>query len=120
MPPPWRFAPGWLALVSRGTATLSAWGGGPWRVSYRLHFSALQGLTGLLTLIVVVVGWGASRLALLAIVLALWAAGYGTLHLLGSHAFRELLRSVMGDFVEQRGRARPNQADTAAESQQPE
>lgn len=120
MPPPWRFARGWLALISRGTATLSAWGGGPWRVSYRLYFGALQALTALVTLIIVVVGRSWSRLVLLAIVLVLWGAGYGVLHLLGSHAFRDLLRSVMGDFVEQRARARPQPTDAAAGSQQPE
>lgn len=120
MPPPWRLARGWLALISRGTATLSAWGGGPWRVSYRLHFGALQALTGLITLIIVIVGWSWSRLALFAVVLALWGAGYGVLHLLGSHAFRDMLRSVMGDFVENRARPRPQPTDAAAGSQQPE
>ena len=120
MPPPWRLARGWLALISRGTATLSAWGGGPWRVSYRLHFGALRALTALVTLIIVFVGWRWSRLALLAVVLVLWGAGYGMLHLLGAHAFRDLLRSVMGDFVENRARPRPQPTDGAAESQQPE
>ena len=120
MPPPWRLARGWLALISRGTATLSAWGGGPWRVSYRLHFGALRALTGLVTLTIVVIGWRWSRLALLAVVLVLWGAGYGSLHLLGAHAFRDLLRRVLGDFVENRARPRPQPTDAAAESQQPE
>jgi hypothetical protein len=120
MPPPWRLARGWLALISSGTASLSAWGGGPWRVSYRLHFGALQALSGLVTLIIVVVGWSWSRLALLAVVLALWGGGYGVLHLLASHAFRDLLRRVMGDFVENRAAPRPHTTDAAAGSQQPE
>lgn len=121
MPPPWRVAPvGWLALITRGTATLSAWGGGPWRVSYRLHFGGLQALTGLVTLILAVVGWGWPRLALLGSVLALWVVGYGTLHLLASHSFRGLLRDVLADVVERRARPRAGPTGAPATSQQPE
>jgi hypothetical protein len=122
MPPPWRLAPvGWLALITRRTATLSAWGGGPWRVSYRLQFGALQALTGLVTLVIAWLGWSWPRLALLGTVLALWIAGYGALHLIASHNFRKLLRDVMADVVERRARARTvPTATTPASSQQPE
>lgn len=121
MPPPWRFARvGWLALVTRGTATLSAWGGGPWRVSYRLHFGALQGLTGVLTLAMVMLGWEWPRLALLSSVLALWIVGYGSLYLLASHDFRVLLRESMSDFVERRREPRPTPTGAPEHSQQPE
>jgi hypothetical protein len=121
MPPPWQLARvGWLAWITRGTATLSAWGGGPWRVSYLLHFGALQALTGLMTLAIVVIGWNWPRLALLSTVLALWIAGYGSLHLFAAHRFRVMLRELMADVVERRVRPRPEQTGAPASSQQPE
>lgn len=121
MPPPWKFAPvGWIALITRGTATLSAWGGGPWRVSYRLYFAALQALTGLITLGMAVLGWGWPRLALLSAVLALMLLGYGSLHLLAAHHFRDLLSEVMSDVIERRPTAQAEQAGATAASQQPE
>jgi hypothetical protein len=122
MPPPWELAPvGWLAVITRGTATLSAWGGGPWRVSYRLHFGALQALTGVMTLVIVMLGWNWPRLALLGTILVLWIAGYGVLHLVASHHFRRVLRDVMADVVERRARPREKPTPSApATSQQPE
>ncbi|HJR65700.1 MAG TPA: hypothetical protein VJ802_04685 [Gemmatimonadaceae bacterium] len=121
MPPPWKLARvGWLALITRGTATLSAWGGGPWRVSYRLYFGALQALTGLITLGMAVLGWGWPRLALLSAALALWIVGYGSLHLLAAHHFRDLLSDVITDVTERRTAPRPEQAGATATSQQPE
>jgi hypothetical protein len=121
MPPPWRLAPvGWVALVTSGTLTLSAWGGGPWRLSYRLHFGWLQALTGLMTLIMAVLGWGWPRLALLGAVLALWVVGYGALHLIAAHHFRVLLRGLMSDIAERRARPRREANSTPAASQQPE
>jgi len=121
MPPPWRFARvGWLALITRGTATLSAWGGGPWRISYRLHFGALQAVTAMITVGMVVFGWGWSRLALLTAALALWIAGYASLHLLAAHRFRGLLRHLMADVLERRARPREAPANTSVAAQQPE
>jgi hypothetical protein len=124
MPPPWKLARiRWLALITRGTATLSAWGGGPWRVSYRLHFGALQLLTGLITVSMVVVGWNWPRLALLSAALALWIVGYGSLHLLAAQQFRDLLGDVMADVLERRTKPRPGQptpSSAPATSQQPE
>ena len=121
MPPPWKLARvGWLALITRGTATLSAWGGGPWRVSYRLYFGALQALTGLITLGMAVLGWGWPRLALLSAVLALWIVGYGSLHLLAAHHFRDLLSDVITDVTERRTVPRPEQAGATATSHHPE
>lgn len=125
MPPPWKLARvGWLALITRGTATLSAWGGGPWRVSYRLHFGALQLLTGLITLAIAVFGWGWPRLALLSAVLALWIVGYGSLHVLAAHQFRDLLSGVMTDVIERRPNSRPDQPavqpSAPSASQQPD
>jgi hypothetical protein len=121
MPAPWRLAPkGWLALITRGTATLSAWGGGPWRVSYKLYFGALQAVAGLITLAFVVVGWGLPRLSLLAAVLTLWVAGYAPLHFLAAHRFRTLLQEVMADVLERRAHPRTQAASASASSQQPE
>lgn len=121
MPPPWRFAPiGWLALITRGTATLSAWGGGPWRVSYRLYFGALQVVTATITLGMGVFGWGWPRLALLTAALALWITGYASLHLLAANRFRALLRTVMVDVLERRARPREIAAPAPAANQQPE
>jgi hypothetical protein len=121
MPSPRRLARvGWLALITRGTATLSAWGGGPWRVSYKLYFGALQAVVGLITLGIVVVGWGLPRLSLLAAVLALWIAGYAPLHFLAAHRFRSLLQDVMADVLERRARPRTPAASTSVSSQQPE
>lgn len=124
MPPPWRLARiGWLALITRGTATLSAWGGGPWRVSYRLHFGALQLLTALITVSMVVFGWNWPRVALLSAGLALWIIGYGSLHLLAAHRFRDLLSGVMTEILERRTKPRADKqtpSGTPAASQQPE
>jgi len=121
MPPPWKLARvGWLALITRGTATLSAWGGGPWRVSYRLYFGSLQSLTALITLTIAVLGWGWPRLALLSAALALWIIGYGSLHLLAAHRFRDFLSAVIADVMERRVPARAEQASAPATSQQPE
>ena len=121
MPPPWRLAPvGWLALVTRGTATLSAWGGGPWRVSYKLYFGALQTVVGLLTVGMAVFGWAWPRVTLLGAVLTLWIAGYAPLHFLAAHRFRTLLQEVMADVLERRSHPRVTPASTSASSQQPE
>lgn len=121
MPPPWRFARlGWLGLITRGTAVLSAWGGGPWRVSYRLYFGALQAITAMLTLAIAFVGWSWPRSILLSIVLGLWLVGYGSLHLLASHRFRDFLRGVMNDVTERRSRPRAEPRSASATSQQPE
>ena len=121
MPPPWRLAPrGWLALITRGTATLSAWGGGPWRVSYKLYFGALQAVAALITLVLVGIGWGLPRLSLLAAVLTFWIAGYAPLHFLAARRFRSLLQEVMADVLERRARPRVQAAGASASSQQPE
>ena len=121
MPPPWKLAPvGWLALITRGELTLSAWGGGPWRLSYRLHFGWLQALTGVTTLILGVLGWGWPRLALLGAVLAIWVVGYGVMHLVASHHFRLTLRDLMSDIAERRARPRREANGASATSQHPE
>ena len=121
MPPPWKFARvGWLGLITRGTATLSAWGGGPWRVSYRLYFGALQAVTALFTLGLAVLGWQWPRLTLLSAVLALWITGYAALHLLAARHFRSLLSDLMADVLERRARPRTPAATAQAASQQPE
>lgn len=121
MPPPWKLARvGWLGLITRGTATLSAWGGGPWRVSYRLYFGALQAVTALITLGLAVFGWQWPRVALLSAVLALWIAGYAALHLLAARHFRALLSNLMVDVVERRAQPRTPSDAARAVSQQPE
>lgn len=121
MPPPWRLAPiGWLALISRGTATLSAWGGGPWRVSYRLKFAALRAVTAMVTLVLVVLGWGWPRLTLLSIVLALWIIGYGALYFLASNRFRRMLSEIASDVAERRSRPRSPDRHATVASQQPD
>jgi hypothetical protein len=122
MPPPWRFAPiGWVGLITRGTATLSAWGGGPWRVSYRLYFGALRAVSAFITLLLVAVGLDWPRLSLLSAVLSLWVGGYGALHLLAAHRFRGLLSAAMADVIDRRARARTPPANaSSASSQHPE
>jgi hypothetical protein len=121
MPRPWRLAPiGWLALISKGSATLSAWGGGPWRVSYRLQFGALRLVTALLTLVIVAVGWGRPRLSLLMIVAALWVVGYGSLYFLASNRFRRILAGVAAEIAERRARPRVTPTEARVASQQPD
>lgn len=121
MPPPWRLSPGWMALISRGTATVSAWGGGPWRVSYALEFTALRVVTAVMTLALVAIGWGWPRLALLSTVLVLWVLGAGSLHLLAARDFRKFLRVTIPDMIERRSQPRttPSAAD-AVTTQQPD
>jgi hypothetical protein len=121
MPRPWRLAPiGWLALVSQGSATLSAWGGGPWRVSYRLRFGALRFVTALLTLAIVAVGWGWPRLSLLMVAATLWVVGYGSLYYLASNRFRRILADIAAETAERRARPRATPPDARVASQQPE
>jgi hypothetical protein len=121
MPRPWRLAPiGWLALISRGSATLSAWGGGPWRVSYRLQFGALRLMTGLLTLVIVAVGWGWPRISLLMVVATLWVGGYGSLYYFASRQFRRILAAIAADTAERRTRPRAAPGEARVASQQPE
>ncbi len=121
MPKPWRLAPiGWLALISQGSATLSAWGGGPWRVSYRLRFGALRVVTALVTLMLVAIGWGWPRLSLLMVVATLWAAGYGSLYYLASRRFRRVLAAITAETAERRTRPRATAGEARVASQQPE
>jgi hypothetical protein len=121
MPKPWRLAPiGWLALISEGSATLSAWGGGPWRVSYRLRFGALRVVVALLTVAIVVIGWGWPRVSLLMVVATLWLGGYGSLYYLASNRFRRILATVAGETAERRARPRTTPSEARVASQQPE
>ena len=121
MPRPWRLAPiGWLALISRGSATLSAWGGGPWRVSYRLQFGALRLVTALLTLVIIAVGWGWPRLSLLMVGATLWLVGYGSLYYLASRRFRRILADIAAETAERRTRPRVTPSEARVASQQPE
>ena len=121
MPRPWRLAPiGWLALISRGSATLSAWGGGPWRVSYRLRFGALRLVTASLTLVIVALGWGWPRLSLLMVVATLWLLGYGSLYYLASRRFRQILADIAAETVERRSRPRVAPGEARVASQHPE
>ncbi|MDQ4080095.1 MAG: hypothetical protein M3125_04990 [Gemmatimonadota bacterium] len=121
MPRPWRLAPiGWLALISKGSATLSAWGGGPWRVSYRLQFGALRLVTALLMLVIVAVGWGGPRLSLLMVVATLWLIGYGSLYYLASRRFRRVLADIAAETAERRTRPRVTPSEARVASQHPE
>ena len=121
MPRPWRLAPiGWLALISRGSATLSAWGGGPWRVSYRLQFGALRLVTALLTVAIVAIGWGWPRLSLLMVAATLWLVGYGSLYYLASNRFRRILADIAAETAERRTRPRATPPEARVVSQQPE
>lgn len=121
MPRPWRLAPiGWLAVISKGSATLSAWGGGPWRVSYRLQFGALRLVTALLMLVIVAVGWGGPRLSLLMVVATLWLIGYGSLYYLASRRFRRLLAEITAETAERRARPRVTPSKAPVASQQPD
>lgn len=121
MPPPWRLSRGWMALISGGTATVSAWGGGPWRVSYVMRFTALRAVTAVMTLALVAIGWGWPRIALLSSVLVLWVLGAGSLHLLAARDFRKFLRATIPDMIERRTQPRttPRAAD-AVTTQQPD
>ena len=56
----------------------------------------------------------------LSAVLALWIIGYGSLHLLAAHRFRDFLSSVMTGVMERRVPARAEQASASATTQQPE
>jgi hypothetical protein len=120
MPAPWKLAPGFLALVSGGTATVSAWGGGPWRVSYSLRFGALRTLTAIVTLALVTVGWGWPRLELMSSVIALWVVGSGTLHILAARAFRRFVRELLPDVIERRAQSRQPPEPEQATAQQPD
>jgi hypothetical protein len=120
MPLPWRAPKLRLLLaVTSGYATISASGGGPWRVSYDLNFSALRAITTVLSLALVTVGWQWNRLTLLNALFLLWALVFGSLYVAGTVRFRSLLKIAAGEVVERRRAVRVAQAPDEDRDQPP-
>jgi hypothetical protein len=108
MPWPWD-APGLqpLVAVTSGEAELSAEGGGPWRVRYRLRFTRLRVLCILASLALIFARWSWPRTTLIAALLLLWGACYGAVVALASRRFHQLVEAAAGGVAERRHSPRP-------------
>lgn len=73
---------------------------------FKLHFSHLQILCGLLSVILVAVGWRWPRLTLLNGLVLIWLAGYLLVSAVVSARFARLLRVAARDVIERRKAAR--------------
>src|SRR5919199_1136492 len=113
MPWPWN-APELRLLdaVTSGEAELSAEGGGPWRVRYRLRFTRLRVLCVLASLALIVAGRSWPRGALLIALLVLWAVCYGAVIAAASRSFHQLIESAAHGVIERRGSPRPPQPES--------
>ena len=109
VPAPWRVTRlGWLTAVSSGRAEFSAGGGGPWKLRYRLHFTALRTFCLVLTALLVFLGWRLrwGRETLLPSVVGLWALCFVPLYLVATTQFYRALRRAAREVVERRSTPR--------------
>src|SRR5919199_5309804 len=95
MPWPWN-APELrpLAAVTSGEAELSAEGGGPWRVRYRLRFTRLRALCIITSIALILAGWTWPRASLIAALLLLWAVCYGAAVAVASRHVHRLIEAA--------------------------
>jgi hypothetical protein len=95
-----------LIAVTSGEAELSAEGGGPWRVRYRLNFTRLRVLCVLASLALIVAGRSWPRGTLLIALLVLWVVCYGAVIAAASWSFHQLIQGAAQGIVERRGSPR--------------
>ena len=108
MPAPWRAPrPAWLLAVTSGSASISAAGGGPWRVRYVLSFAMLRVVCLALSVALAYVARGWPRLSLLNALVILWLTCYLLLSLIATARFSRLLRAAASNMIERRRRPRP-------------
>ena len=103
MPLPWqatRSDP--MLLVTSGQISVSAGGGGPWRVQYRVQHLRLAILCGVASLIIAAAGWSWPRLTLLQVLGVVWIMLYGVPVLVAGRRVRQLLRSAASEVAERR------------------
>lgn len=111
MPVPWRARrPGALLAITAGTVAVRAGRGGPWRVSYELHFLGLQVTIATLSGVLLVLGWSASRLGLIGALLVMWGLLYALPFYLAARRFHRLVRASARHVVERRRTPRPRSA----------
>ncbi|HEY0969640.1 MAG TPA: hypothetical protein VGE02_01550 [Gemmatimonadales bacterium] len=107
LPPPWRAThadP--LLLATSGRVRVSAGGGGPRRLRYELGFLWLRAAGGVITALLVVLGWEWPRMVLLGALLWLWIAVFAFVAT-ARRRMRRLLRSCAREIVERRKEPRP-------------
>ncbi|HEX5581271.1 MAG TPA: hypothetical protein VFX39_06795 [Gemmatimonadaceae bacterium] len=107
LPLPWRATradP--LLLATSGRVRVSAGSGGPRRLRYEVSFLWLRAVGGLLTALLVVLGWGWPRMVLLGALLWLWVAVFA-LVATARRRMRRLLRRSAREIVERRRTPRP-------------
>ena len=107
LPLPWRAThmnP--LLLATSGRVKVSAGSGGPRRLRYELSFLWLRAAGGLITALLVVLGWGWPRMVLLGALLWLWLAIFA-LVASAQRRMRRLLRRCAREIVERRKEPRP-------------
>jgi hypothetical protein len=103
MPLPWEAKrPDPMLLVTSGQVSVSAGGGGPWRVQYRVQHFRLALLCGVASLIIAAAGWSWPRLTLLQVLGVVWIVLYGAPVLVAGRRVRQLLRSAASEIVERR------------------
>jgi hypothetical protein len=95
VPPPWRRQSlGPLAGVSSGTVALSAGGGRPWRVVYTLGFRRLQVFSAGAVALLVAIGWGWARTALVVAALGCWLLTFGVPWALAARRAHRVVRDA--------------------------
>ena len=103
MPLPWQATrPDPMLLVTSGQVSVSAGGGGPWRVHYRLQHLRLAILCGIVSAAIAASGWSWPRLTLLQVLGIVWIVLYGVPVLVAGRRARQLLRSAASEIVERR------------------
>ncbi|HJU66380.1 MAG TPA: hypothetical protein VJ596_11910 [Gemmatimonadaceae bacterium] len=103
MPLPWQATrPDPMLLVTSGQVSVSAGGGGPWRVQYRLQHLRLAILCGIVSAAIAALGWSWPRLTLLQVLGVVWIVLYGVPVLVAGRRARQLLRSAASEIVERR------------------
>ena len=96
-----------LVAVTSGEAELSAGGGGPWRIRYRLKFTRLRVLCVLASLALMVAGRTWPRATLLTALAVLWAVCYVAVIAAAGRRFHQLIESATHEIDERRGSTRP-------------
>lgn len=103
MPPPWRARRlGSMLAVRTGSVMVSAGSGEQRRVRYHLHFTALRLVTGVLSVVLAVIGWGWQRTSLFNALAALWAVAFGIPYFVAGVQFRRIVEASARDVLERR------------------
>lgn len=89
----------WLIATTSGEVSVGAGGGGPWRVQYGLHFSALRLLCFAVTVALAVIGWTWTRERLFTVLLLFWALAFGVPYMAAWLRFQQILRAASSEVL---------------------